>query len=347
MDPQKDENQDLSSLEEASTVVENDGSNSTLTPPEGSLTSDAIDASGSSSGQSTEQPSQNPSPKYKGPSKIRVWLGRFNIYLLLFILVVLIAIIVTGLSIYSGTKKNDKKVTASQTLSSDTLKQIANSDATIGDPKQVLNVQSNAVFGGKVLIRDSLEVAGPIKVGGSLSLPGITVSGNSNFDQVQIRNTLSVGGDASIQGQLAVQKSLSVAAGATFGGAITATQISTNNLQITGDLVLTHHVVAGGPTPSRSNGAALGSGGTSSVNGSDTAGTVNINTGSGTAAGCFATVNFTQRYSGSPHILITPVGSAAGGIAYYVDRTTSSFSICTAAPAPGNQSFAFDYFVVD
>lgn len=344
MNPEKAENEDLSSLEETSTVVE-----SSPTPPVvGSPGSDTIDASSPAQEPDLAQPPSQTKPskpdRFSWPKKL---LKRFNVYLILFVLIVLIAVIVTGLSLYSNNKASSKQTITSQSLSSSTLKQLANSDATIGGPKQVLNVQSDAVFGGKVLVRDSLEVAGTIQVGGSLTLPGITVSGNSSFDQVQIRNTLSVGGNTSLQGQLSVQKGLSVTGNATFGGSVTAAQINTSNLQITGDFILTHHIVAGGSTPSRSNGSALGSGGTSSVSGSDSAGTISINTGGAPAAGCFATVSFTQKFNNTPHVIVTPVGSVAGSLNYYVNRTTSSFSICTANAAPASQSFAFDYFVVD
>jgi len=347
MDSKKQENEDISSLEEPSTIVE--GDNQALTGDSlesaSSDNSETIDASSAGSTPVAKPPEeQQAAPKVSGP-RFKDLLKRFNVYLVLFVFVVLVAIIVTGLSLYSNNKNN--KNIPTQTLSNDTLKQLANSDATIGNAKQVLNVQSNAVFAGKVLIRDSLEVAGPIQVGGSLTLPGITVSGNSNFDQVQIRNTLSVGGNVTLQGQLSVQKSLNVTGNATFGGTVSAALLSASNLQITGDFNLTHHIVAGGPSPSRSNGSALGSGGTSTVTGSDTAGTLSINTGGGTAPGCFATINFTQKYNNTPHVIVTPVGAAAGGMGYYIDRTTSNFSICTTTAAPASQSFAFDYFVVD
>ena len=271
---------------------------------------------------------------------------KLNIYLLLFIILVLISggiVIAT----YFANKKATQSTVATQSLSSDTLKQLANSDVTVGDPKQVLNVQSNAVFAGKVLVRDSLEVAGTIQVGGSLNIPGITVSGNSIFEQIQVNKGLSVQGDTSLQGQLAVQKSLSVVGGGTFGGAISAPSLTVNTLQITGPLTLTKHIAIGGSTPGRSNGPALGSGGTTALSGSDTAGSINVNTGSGAAAGCFLTVNFTQNYNSTPRVLITPIGAAAGGIGYYVNRTTSSFSVCAANTPPSNTSFGFDYWIVE
>jgi len=269
-----------------------------------------------------------------------------NIYLLLFILLLVIAGIIAT-AVYLSSKKATDNNVPTQTLSQDALKQLATSDVTVGQPKQTLSVQSNAIFAGKVLVRDSLEVAGTIQVGGSLNVPGITVSGNSIFEQIQINKGLSVAGDTSIQGQMTVAKNLTVGGGGTFGGAVSAPQINVTSLQLSGNLTLTKHIAAGGATPSRSNGDALGSGGTTSVSGSDIAGSVNVNTGSGPSAGCFLTVNFTTKYNSSPRVMVTPVGSGAANLAYYTNRTTSNFSICAANTPPGNASFGFDYFVVE
>jgi hypothetical protein len=118
-------------------------------------------------------------------------------------------------------------------------------------------------------------------------------------------------------------------------------------LQLNGNLLLTKHISAGGATPSRSNGDALGSGGTVAVSGSDIAGNVNVNTGSGPVAGCFATMTFSQKYNSTPRVIVTPVGLSAANVGYYVTRTTSSFAICAANNPPANVSFGFDYFVVE
>lgn len=289
-----------------------------------------------------------PSKGSKLPGPLRRYSHRLNIYLLFFILIIVVAGAVVVIIIMSSkTTKQDPSAITTQSLSSDTLKQLNSSDATVGDPKSILNVQSNAIFNGKVLIRDSLEVAGQIKVGGPLSLPGITVSGESNFDQLNVNKALSIGGDAGIQGGLTVKKNAAISGSGTFGGAVTAPQISTSNLQLLGDLTLTRHIVAGGPTPGRTVGNAVGGGGTASVSGSDTTGSININTGSSPSAGCFVTVNFAQKFNATPHVLLTPVGSDAGGVQYYVSRTSSSFSVCSANVAPANASFGFDYFVLN
>lgn len=276
------------------------------------------------------------------------FLSRFNIYLFIFIVVIVLAGVVTFISISKS--KEASQVTTQQLttepLSKEALDQLRQTDVKVGDPKQVLSVESNAVFAGKVLIRDSLEVAGEIRSGAALNVTGLTVSGNTTVNQLQAAQ-MQIAGNASIQGQLNVQSSLSVSGSGSFGGSLTAASLNIQNLQISGDLQLNRHIDAGGATPGKADGGALGSGGTSSISGTDTAGTVAINTGGGTVPGCFATVNFNQRYNSTPHVVITPVGVAGGNVNYYINRSASNFSICTTNSAPVGQSFAFDYIVID
>jgi cytoskeletal protein CcmA (bactofilin family) len=272
--------------------------------------------------------------------------GRFSVYLLMFVVVLLLAfMVVIGTYLRSHSKNNTKINT--QNLSQSDLSQLAQSDVTVGDAKQVLNVQSNAVFAGQVLVRSDLQVAGKLQVGGSLSLTGITVSGDSIFDQLQVNKNLQVAGDTAVQGQLSVQKSISVNGTGTFNGALSAPSIIVNTLQISGDLSLTHHIIAGGANPGRSSGNALGGGGTASVSGSDTAGSITINTGSSPSVGCFITVNFANKFSSTPHVVVSPVEATAGNLNYYVTRTTGSFTVCSTNAAAGGQTFGFDYIIFD
>lgn len=331
-----EESSELDSLEGGSTIVTSAQTSSSL---------DAGSVSPEPDAASRLQPSGGKPPKKPHSGGLRGLFRRFNIYLLLFLLILIVAIVILVVTATASHNSGRQPIT-SQNLSAATLKQLASSDVTVGDPKQVLSVQSNAIFAGKVLVRDSLDVAGDIHIGGALSLPGISVSGKSSFEQVQVNRGLDIGGNAGIQGQLSVQQSLSVAGNGTFGGTVAASQLHVSSLQLNGDLNLTHHLVAGGAAPGRAGGSALGAGGTSSVSGSDTGGSVNVNTGGNPAAGCFVTVSFSQRYNATPHVLVTPVGSAAGALAYYVDRGAGSFSICTASAPPAGSSFGFDYFVV-
>lgn len=284
--------------------------------------------------------------KRPGGNPILGLIRHLNIYLLLFMFIIVLAAGIVLVGVQRNKKTDTPTTINTQTLSPEELKKLTESEQKVGDPKSTLAIESNAIFSGKVLIRDSLDVAGTIKVGGSLSLPGISVSGDSSFDQIQA-NSLRITGDTSVQGQLNVQKGINVSGGGTFGGPISAPLLTVQSLQLAGDLQITRHIDAGGGTPGKVDGNALGSGGTVSVSGTDTAGTITVNTGGGPAAGCFVTINFTQRFSGTPHIVITPVGSGAASLNYYINRTNSTFSVCSTNAAGGGQSFSFDYIAID
>ena len=300
---------DVHSLEGTGTVVENNDSPlqaNSLDSPEPTPSGSSPLASNTPIAPLPVPPDQNKPPIFK-----RIW-SRFNIYLLLFILVVLIAAAAVIILTVKG--RNDAKDTTntitSQGLTEETLKQLSSSETTIGSASQILNIESNAIFSGAVLVKKDLEVAGSIKVNGALALPGITVSGSSSFNQIQA-TTLNLSGAATVNGTLTARNGLSVNGNGNFTGSVSATQLTTGSLQLNGDLILTHHITGGGAIPGLSQGIALGGGGTASISGSDTSGSIAINTGSSPGAGCFATVNFTRNYNCTPHVVVTPIGAGA------------------------------------
>lgn len=303
-------------------------------------------------GSDADSPNDDKNAELKKKSKTlggraRSIIGRLNIYLLLFILIVVISIGFTVVSIQRNKKDAVPTTIQTKELSAEDLQKLNNSDVSVGDPKQTLSVESNAIFSGKVLIRDTLDVAGGLKVGGALSLSGLTVSGTSSFDQIQA-NRLTVAGDTNIQGQLTALKGITVTGGGTFGGPLSAPQITVQSFQLNGDLQLNRHIDAGGPTPGKTDGNGLGSGGTVSISGTDTAGTVTVNIGGGSpSSGCFITVNFTQAFNAVPHVVITPVGAGAAQINYYINRTSNNFQICFNGPALPSGTFSFDYIAID
>jgi len=308
---------------------------------------DVITPASASSSNSSLISQENNAASSKPPKRgLHALWDRFNIYLLLFVLVLVVAVVVVAVSYFKNKAEETASNTiSSQNLSAEALQELANSGVQVGDPKQVLNIQSNAVFNGAILVKGELQVAGGIKVGsGNLTLPGINAE-TANINELQTRN-LAVAGNTAVQGQLTVQRNLTVNGGGTFNGALSTPQLTTGRLQLNGDFVLTRHLLAGGSIPGRSNGGALGSGGTSSVSGSDTSGSISIHTGSGTSSGCFITIQFSQAFNSTPHVVVTPIGSAAAGINYYVNRSTGSFSVCTTNAAPANQNFGFDYIAL-
>ncbi|HEU4914662.1 MAG TPA: hypothetical protein VFT16_04660 [Candidatus Saccharimonadales bacterium] len=344
MDPSKlqsDSENDVHSLEGTDTVMEDDKKTVKNTEGQAADGLGAVNAvSGTSDDKSPDMQSARP-PFFK-----RLW-QKFNIYLLLFVLVIVIAV---GISIVMFIKNKSsttgsKDVIDTQSLSEEALRQLANTNVNVGSSKQVLNIESNSIFGGAVLVRSDLEVAGTVKVGRELQLPGISVTGGSRFTDLQA-DSIAIGGSATVNGVLTASKGLSVNGNSTFAGTVSAAQVSTNTLLLNGELTLTRHINAGGPTPGLDRGTALGAGGTASVSGSDTSGSITINIGSGPGAGCFATVTFTARYNNTPHVIVTPIGSGGAALTYYINRSTTQFSICTTNPAPNGQTFGFDYIVV-
>lgn len=289
--------------------------------------------------------------KKSGPiTKLKSIITRLNVYFLLFLLLVVIALMILFIVYTSSTNQEQAKL-ETQELTQESINELIGSDAKVGDPKQLLTVESDSVFNGQVLIRDGLDVAGPIKVGGSLSLPGITVSGQSAFDEVTV-NRLSIAGDAQIQGQLTVQQGLSVSGPVTFSGTLSAANFSIQTLTVEQDARFNRHIDAAGPTPNVTKGAAVGSGGTVTISGTDTSGTVGVNIGGGAGSGNLATVTFANAFSGNPHVVITPVAPQGSSLVdgtrqfYISNRTSTSFTIAVSSGLPSG-SISFDYVVID
>lgn len=268
-----------------------------------------------------------------------------NLYLVIFIILFIAAAAVVFAAIKWGNNSSKKVAKIGSSLTSSDLAQLSGSTAVVGDAKQTLDIQSAAVFEGQVLMRGDLNVAGALKVGGALSLPSLTV-GNGSFSELQVNDTLSVSGNGTVQGQLSIQKNLSVAGSGSFGS-LSASQLSVTSLQFTGDLAISKHITLTGGVPGKTNGTALGSGGSASVGGSDTAGTVTINTGGSPPTGCFVTINFTQKFNTTPHIVISPSNSSAASLSYYTNRANTSFSLCSVSAPVASTTYLFDYIVFD
>jgi len=297
--------------------------------------------------QAASTPAAANQPEEKKQSGIKKLFRKMNVYFLLFLLVVLIAGVITTVNYLNSQKEPEAPAIAGGELTEEQLRELATTDSSVGDVSQTLTIKGNAVIDGQTLMRGNLNIAGNLQTGGSITGPSLTISGTSNLGQAQI-NTLQVAGDMAIQGNTSGQN-LSIAGTSTFNGPMTASQITVSQLIISGNggLQVPNHISFTGATPNRSvNQAQLGTGGTASVSGSDTAGTVNITTGNSPAAGCMVRIAFTQRYATPPRVLVTPVGSGGGLTQHYVERDQIGFSICSSTPAPGNHSFGFDYFVM-
>lgn len=293
---------------------------------------------------------QNATPRYK------LWLRKLlNPYLLGLMALIIIAGSITWFAKTSNesTIDIDGSDVATSTLTEDDFTTLAQEQAEIDSTNKLLNVRANSVFDGTMLVKSSLEVQGQLQVGEKMTLNDLIVSGQSTFNNLDLSNDLNVqgqtqlNGSTTIQNDLSVSNSLNVAGGGTFAGNLTANSIEAGDLSFSGDLNMNGHIVTGGAQTSASSGNSVGSGGTASVNGNDTAGTVNVSTGGSPSAGILANVQFGSAYGSAPSVNITPVGSSSGNLDWYVTRTPGGFKIGASSAPSGGSNYSFDYFIVE
>ncbi len=287
-----------------------------------------------------QQSDSKPARQKKVLTFARIIRKRNTIYLSLFVVLILALLAISYVAYRKG--NNTQPQITSQSLSPSTLSKLANNNTVIGTNNQLLTIGSSSIFNGPILVKNNLSVSNNIVEGGNLQ-----VSGTSDLSQLQISHNLSVSGNASIQGTLTVQNNLNVNGNGNFSGNLSATELNINSIQLNGDLLLNHHLVTSGAIPNISTLSGVGPAGTSSISGSDTAGTITINTGTSPVAGCYISVNFSAPFANTPSVLLTPSSTAAANINYYVNRSATSFSVCSVnTPAP-EQSLIFGYMVID
>ncbi|HEY0965344.1 MAG TPA: hypothetical protein VGE13_02590 [Candidatus Saccharimonadales bacterium] len=323
--------------------VQDDTSHEVDQAPADALSRTPDDLEEEQAAQAASKPAEHPDEKKVSP--LRRFFRRANVYFLFFVLICVIAGAVVFVGYLNSQKPAPEATVGTQELTEEALKQLSKTNASIGSSSQTLTIQGNATIAGQTLMRGGLSVAGNFQTGGSIQGTSLRISGSSELADTRI-NKLEVSGDAAIQGSTTM-RNLSVSGTTSLNGAVTASQLTVSRLTLSGNAVLQipNHLSFTGPTPGRSNGSALGNGGSASISGSDTSGTVNVRTGNNPSAGCFTRITFRQAFNTRPHVIVSPIGNAAGKTQYYVDRDNSGFSICTVAAAPGNQTFAFDYFV--
>lgn len=295
----------------------------------------------------------NPTPEEDKPvekkvSPVKKFFRKVNLYFLLFALLLSVAGVVTVVNYINSQKPPADPNIANQSLTQDALKQLANTDATVGESAQTLTIQGSAIIAGQTLMRGNLNVATNIQAGGTISGPTLTISGTSNLGETQI-NGLQVASNLAVQGDTTL-RNMTVSGTSSFAGAMTASSITVGQLILSGNggLQVPNHLVFNGATPSRSiiGSGIIGSGGTVSTNGSDTSGSISINSGNGTSGnGCIVRVNFVKAFTSQPRVIVSPINRAAGQMQYYVERSLTGFSLCTANTPASNETFAFDYFI--
>lgn len=300
-------------------------------------------------------------PKAKGSKRFR---SAFNVYLLLFFLILVAGGAIFAVTYFMNKNEADVKLATSE-LTEEDLEILKTSDAIVGDPQQILTIESNAVITGKVVMRDTLDVAGGLRVGGALSVPSLSTTGSGSFsslstNDIQAAGNLALGGFLDVVGRATFGENVTIAGDLNAGGRLDIGGPATinGNLNVNGtvsatginfDQISMNRINITGSTPAISAGGAAGGGATASVSGSDTAGTATINTGGGTGTGILATITFTGAFSSSnPHPVLTPNGSGCAATTYYVTNiSATTFSIATSTAPPAGTLCRFNYIVIN
>jgi hypothetical protein len=251
---------------------------------------------------------------------------------------------------YSQSKKT-VTVTKSpniETLSPSEINQLGSIGTNLGTTNQILNIGANTLFRGAASIVGGLTVGGSLNANGPVTLSQLNITGATAGTSMNLGSNLNVGGTSTLQKALTVNALTTINNGLTVSGqisagSITAKSIAVNSISLTGPLTI-GHIVTSGPTPFYASGAD-GSGGTVSISGNDTSGTININAGSGPSANSvLMSVTFRAAFGAAPHIQLTAKTLGAAEAEAYVLPTSTGFQVLANTP-PSGRPMSFDYLV--
>lgn len=250
------------------------------------------------------------------------------------------------------------------TLSPVQLEKLGMNQKPVGDTGSLLlEVGPDTEFKGRVDIAGDMDIAGKVKAEDILSAPEtdfknlkagdaklnqLNVDGGTTLSDLFVRENVTVEGPARLQGTvtisqlLTVDNNVNISNNLSVDGTLSASQIRTSDLVSRGKIKAGGHIISGGGKPTVSPGPALGSGGTASISGNDTAGTVQVSASQFTEGGIVARVNFRNTYPSTPYIAVTSVDRTAGDV--YVQRNAGGFSIGVDGTLEGG--YAFDYIVL-
>ena len=266
----------------------------------------------------------------------------------------------------SGSSVNQSQVS----ISASTLDKLGVNRTSINNSGIKLIVNPDAQFNGNLQVNGNVSLAGQLKLNskfiasdaslttleaGNTSLAALNVSGDGTVSNLNVRSDLIVAGTTRLQGStvlsglVTANGSINVSANLTVGGTLAAANLHVSSLVIDSTIILGGHFITQGTVPTVSAGSNLGTNGTVSISGNDASGTIAVNTGtasppSGTSlpAGTVAYVTFHNRYSNTPHVVVSVVGQDAGSV--YVNRSTTGFSIHV-SNLVASAGYAFDYIV--
>lgn len=285
------------------------------------------------------------------PSHKATFIGLFVVIMILAINAGVLTFILKGKS-----KANNQANSGQVTLSPSVLNKIGVNTSSVGNSGTLLEVGPDAQFDGKMTVAGNVNIGGALKLNstftasdanlnqleaGNTALSQLDVNGNTTLSALSLRDTLAVTGATQLQGAvtigqlLTVNNNLNLSGNLSIGGVLITKSFSAGNLTSTSTLNVAGHIITGGSEPSvgPGTGGALGSNGTVSISGDDSAGAIAVNIGVGATSGVLANVAFHTEFNSLPRVVISPVNSDCGFGIY--NLTTSGFTVednCSLAP---------------
>jgi hypothetical protein len=245
-------------------------------------------------------------------------------------------------------KTPDNKPSIS-TLSPSELQKLTEVGSSLGNTGQTLNIGANSLFRGKVDVTGDLNIGGRLNANGPVTLSQLNITGTTAAVGLSVGSNLTVSGNTTLQQNLTVGQLATFTGGINVGGnasfnALNASSIAVRTISISGPLTI-GHLSTQGTAPVFVPGTSVGGGGTASISGNDTAGTLNFNTGNAPPAGVLGTITFRAAYGSTVHVLLSPLTGAAASTPAYVTRSSGGFQVHTDSPPPAGSTLSYDYFV--
>jgi hypothetical protein len=180
---------------------------------------------------------------------------------------------------------------------------------------------------------------------GNTSLAQLNVNGDGTLSTLNLRKDLVVAGITQLQGAvtlsqlLTVNNNANVVGNLAVGGTLSAKSFSIQTLVING------HLITSGSTPGVGpGGGSLGSNGSVSISGNDSAGRIAVNIGAGgNGSGTLASVAFRTQYGGIPYVIVSPIGFACS--LYVTNVSVGGFSVGSNGCLSAGQSLGINYIV--
>lgn len=279
-------------------------------------------------------------PKGKPPSNQSIarimFVASSHIKAIIILLLIILLGVGAALLIKDAISKHSNKtvVINTQSLSNGTLNKVTSQLGNEGQVSTQLTITPSTLFKNSVEIQGKTTTDSDLDVGGNFN-----TKGSSNlYGPVNARSSLAVQGSGSYGGNLSVT-------GLVTAASLSVGSINISTINLSGDINVGGHIIPSGAVPSVSASAAS-SGGSATITGNDTAGTVTINIGAGkTVAGELAIITFHKAFATTPKVQLTPLNSASAQIFYYVSQSPTFFTVNSAGMPANGASYTFNYLV--